>query len=1695
MKGNPQPPISFQLLNIYYVPEDNDLFYLEGRSKNPEIGGVCALATFPSFFFLERWKPFSCEEEVRIFLKKVQSHLDTLPEVNINNQYKADIYKGEKLKEKLHRMKEEYSRRTGTTYFRRDPTSMNDFCTGFELISGKHKTFAHFMPDKEFLNVVKVYVKSPYMCASLHAYFESLEYESAFRESKGPYDHLVRTYLGTMDPTLLFSVESGVSRGRWCTLKKYELIRQTDQKRVYKKTNLFFDVADIVCDHLNVEPSPLRILSFDCEMVPRRNPTTGIVNHRFPRPLARKLTPSGQPSCSSDAEANFDGDVLDADLVTVICALVFEDSGGGEPKLKEGRAFVYVHPDDHPERTLEEELETWRVRIRELVAKACAKMPSFDVADLVEFWGYDKLRVFEYHSEMEPIYAFEDYLHESDIDILAGWNQDGFDLPFLFKRWQHHRYVLKKTSLRQPNFGLLVGGRSELRSFYKKKPEEGGGVGIVPKATASAKTQKSYDTITTPHLTGNDGLLIWKTDHMKEKPHNLNAVSQRTLSFPKPVVAVAVALAKLSCSEVLDNSNEQREGGGDDEEREEEMSNSKKGFPVSELLSNPTRKSFLVRKTSEGLDSLFESYTNPASKESFPMKKIEFHHAHGIRYWETGGLLMLKFLLYCSIDCKLPAMLLKSKGKMQAQLSFCMVSGVNFEDVVARGQQAKVSSTLYVYSKKLHDGLFLVYDKGYHHYHWPGVWRNSAGPAAAVARDYDRLKPFYGTKGNEGGRVQDPGGYGLFNCYVTTEDAASLYPSIMETLNLCSTSYVNSKIISMYQIPRWEFATFTLGSASLNMAGEHVLDHSKALALGCPDDNLKVTHFHQTCKTVVPYVVRDLRDVRGNAKKAKAAWLLLFDYLKLMEEQGKGGVALERLEDERVETASNGGSSEKEKEALGKHLGLLEKHASLWSSSGNEELSIFINNPKIVSLLKAVCSWSVELPAEPKDLYSKNGCVVLNNMLKNVEALPSAERTPIVLQQLCETQADNFEHYQLGVKCLMNSLYGVLMRVAGSLALPEISATVTAFGRDLITMVKCLVERQTTDHAKRHLGISGFADCNDPEAAKRVFSEEEVRGLVAVGKMLRGLPEGFVTAFKKWLTSYQAICVIYGDTDSVMNTHPKHNVVNIHQAFEVMRFLVELINAHFPKGKMLKFEDEKISECTKLDMAKNYDMRARYKIEKHKVKPVLAGSGKSDTLPFVNELLEECKNKLLSAVAEGYTAREATQLVVFIVKKKLLEFAMGLIPSYQLTITMRLKEVKPNATSQHGTVANKMIARGVPVNGGDDVTFIYVKHKITGEKDVESLDHMLDPLNQLEPDLPAIWENRMKKKITTFLSHLLVPIEDITLLASVYPDVEQEKLRSQNEQLVYQREYLSLLMYRGEGDVESRFAKREILEKRHRDALGALEITRSAVFSEPNDPRSNEEVRKRAERIREWEERKKATLFPSQIECRVCYRFFDPKSYRFERCRCAKDRSKKVAKKPNAEPVRFFGRSTKHESRPTKAPLAREERLCPCGGKSKPIHEFELATKKHNRGRTNEEEEEEDERRTERGIKRKRQAHVPLVYDGDDDCDSQSENRYYRVFTGKYSRICPSCESNRTKHVEHFKALHKETMNDYFRNRAICLTCIEAAQVPTDPVHPDSPETCTLIGCAIYKKRMTLWTAGMMYDEQLSFLGAHHESW
>jgi DNA polymerase elongation subunit (family B) len=150
-------------------------------------------------------------------------------------------------------------------------------------------------------------------------------------------------------------------------------------------------------------------------------------------------------------------------------------------------------------------------------------------------------------------------------------------------------------------------------------------------------------------------------------------------------------------------------------------------------------------------------------------------------------------------------------------------------------------------------------------------------------------------------------------------------------------------------------------------------------------------------------------------------------------------------------------------------------------------------------------------------------------MIKAIVALPPEDRTPLLLGPLCKGQAENFDKFQLGVKVSMNSFYGVMMKVSGPLALPEIGATVTSFGRDLITLVKCLVERQTSENAKKHLGMPNHSNKPDNGLAEAYAKETEGK-LIEVGEMLRKLPKDFVPLLNKWLQSNEAISAVYGDT-------------------------------------------------------------------------------------------------------------------------------------------------------------------------------------------------------------------------------------------------------------------------------------------------------------------------------------------------------------------------------------------------------------------------------------------------------------------------------------------------------------------------------------------------------------------------------------
>jgi DNA polymerase elongation subunit (family B) len=1117
MQGGPKKrsklPIRFQLLNVYYMPEDNHSIYLEGRSSNADFGGVCAVTHFQTYFCFERNKPFSSKTEIDDFLERIQTHLGTLHRVNINNQYKADIYKKDVISSNLHFSKAPTYGRTSVS------DNMRDFCASWELVEHKHRTGGHYTPKTAYLQVVKVYVRLPYMAKSMHLYFESDEYLDMIRRLGYENEWLVRTFLATADVSLMYCMINNVSRNRWCTIDNYTLLPSAE-RRVYRKTNIaLLNNECITCDKEDIEPAPFRILSCDAEM-------------------------PGPPGKFPDPEC---------DPVVVISALVFDDASGVKPNLREGRIFVYKHEKAAPCA----DLNLWITNCQKKLQKAIESGDPHRTQhykDLMEFWEYGKIKLEEYDDEMSIIYAFEKFLHDSDIDIVTGWNFVPFDIPYFHKRWLKLKEgTTGPHKLRQPNFGALVRQSSHLQSYNPVQGASFGGGG-------SAKQGRSYDYVSMPHYILNDGLEMWRNDK-EEKRHTLNVVAQRFLEYDKAAVAAGVQLAKQCASEMYQRGNMNKENyerekdsslqhcsladlvksnkqeDNDEDEDDEEIGEK----DIRETLLG--HKIQLEKLTVSMLDTVSEIFTSPTSTETFPMKKIEFKHSEGRRYHRTGGELMLKFGIYCAIDCLLPVLLIKYKGKIQSQLSFAMVSGVNFEDVYGRGQQMKVDTAIYIYTFKLYDGMFLTPDKGYHHYHWPRVFRHPHGPAKAVMYFWDRLKPFYGGKANEGGKVQKPTGYGVYDDIVFTEDAAAMYPSEMGSNSLCFTAFLTSGLIEEYDVPRYEYVRKPLGSVELNMCGERVQDHEAALLVGCDTDDLKVSYFHQNCETIVPSIVSDFSVIRGNGKVAKAAWLALAKKCVVYIEGGNGTKTFELIEIEYHQSETTDSAYLESYKATNETLQTIFNVAKTTPAHGQtliKDAQMFAENATLTFFLKRVCTWCVNMPKELEQLSSDSKVVLLKLMLRVLTTIPSEQRTPLNIMRLAENQSSNFESFQLGVKVCMNSLYGVLMRVAGALALPEISTTVTASGRDHITHVLCTTERQTSQNAKDYLGLINSSEKADATLAKKVN-----KGLnwnqplkydcyIPAGKFMRKLPEAFVPKLARSLQSYENINTLYGDTVSYL---------------------------------------------------------------------------------------------------------------------------------------------------------------------------------------------------------------------------------------------------------------------------------------------------------------------------------------------------------------------------------------------------------------------------------------------------------------------------------------------------------------------------------------------------------------------------------
>lgn len=1587
-------PILFQVLSIDYEPGHNDYFFVEGVSTDETFDGVSAMVEFENFFYLERRTPFQNKTEAEDFLADVQNHLDSLESVVPHNPYGAlDGWMASKPKN-LH-----------PNFWEKSTVSENlsDFCNRFELIADRYKTFAHYMPPEYFLNVLKIYVRKPYMTQSLHDYFESAEYETFLKRKNQHPNHLVRTFMATCPPALMFSLETKISQGKWYEISDYRLLSPKDSA-TFRKTNLVAKYEDFRLDEKMIDPAPIKIFSFDIETV------TVIVDPNNNRSFCRPVV--------SDQDLKKGDLIEDADPITVIVASVFR-LVDGQLELLDAKGFVFKHPDAEPAVSVAE----WILRCKEKIESVGGSFENFSG----KFWGYDKFSILEYSTEMEMIYAFEEYLHASDPEILTGWNVDAFDLPYIFKRAQHnknmHLFELDPQfrnkagyEFRMPNFGRLKFDVSRLKTFFYRKEE---------KKTASSKGKKQYDFVTIPHYVLNDGCLIWKDDYKKEKPYSLGNISQNRLIYPTEVIVQTIdTLCKKH--PVEKNWNSRVEPSMKRILSENALEEEKKVLHFGTMAEMNYLKSVYsglpisyFENDSAGLDR-FEHLEKKVPKQ-FPMKKIEFHHSYRNRYWKAGGTYMTKDALYCFGDTVLPAKLLEKVGKFLSQISFCAVVGLNLDHVLNRGQQMKVSTALYRAANTFSGGIYLLHDKGNHHYHWPGIFFHRVSPHRGVTEQWDRLKPYVPQKvggktvpANEGGCVQKPYKYGILLGYLFTLDFQALYPNIINTCGLCLKNFVNQPLIDQYGLKRCEIFEKVLGDSKKNTAGECIRSKKESLAVGCESENLKIARFHQS-PGMIPAVMVEYSKARGNAKLAKSAWLKLGNLLNeisstVSKETGvvAGNLPLSEIVSKKL------GDCATDLDRFEKNLRIVLANSEVRGDRlFCDTISEFLENLQLVYFLNKNFSWCYAIAKDSEEFFKAYKCELLKQVVHKICGIPEPSRICSEIIRICKFQTNYYDHFQLNVKCNSNSIYGVVMRMQGPFSLPELGATVTAFGRMLITQTKCTAERQTSSNNKRRAGFyEGREEVLDLPKSKPV-GVASGKKLHPCGRAVRLLKNDFCKENVNRLKSNESLQVTYGDTDSIMVLNPRHNVVTKQEAFKTMKFLADLINRDYVKT--LKLEDEKISSSTLIYKMKTYDMMAYENTDPDKIKWLFSGAEKSDILGFVNDLLRRCKEFLLTAISEHKPLNESISYVVYLVKKKLLEFSTGKIPLYNLTVTQKLSSYDPEKVStQLQKIAQKMIARGEPVAGGDHITHLRIRDKVTGEKSIDTLAYLLANLDTKEADLYDIWIKNIKNRLTTFLQHVVAPMRNYVTLGTVLASKLETSTLEQEMQNNLQIKMIEELVYRQQGDVESRLLKREHYTRSTQENLAR------SKFLQPHSVAN----------------KTPAMIFPKRLECLSCYSFYDPQIYRLLPTN---------ENRADGKPLKDLICDVSHLDH---VYVSAGECLLTVSEEAPMDVEGECTSG--------------DERIDPRA---------------DKSFLKKNGNAIYRkVGTTEKSNLCSICLSKADAKKKQIRSDLAEHKTAFFKNRAICYVCMDLAQVPEDPIQPDTPETCSLKTCSIYKEKKSLLT-------------------
>lgn len=265
---------------------------------------------------------------------------------------------------------------------------------------------------------------------------------------------------------------------------------------------------------------------------------------------------------------------------------------------------------------------------------------------------------------------------------------------------------------------------------------------------------------------------------------------------------------------------------------------------------------------------------------------------------------------------------------------------------------------------------------------------------------------------------------------------------------------------------------------------------------------------------------------------------------------------------------------------------------------------------------------------------------ILKKLLKT-----RAETKKLLKQETDITLKRSLDGRQYALKICANSLYGFTGAIAGQLPCIEISQSTTAFGRDMISLTKTLIEENFCKNA-------GFS--HDSQ-------------------------------------------VIYGDTDSVMINFFEQD---LNKVFEMAKIVSKFVSDRFEKPVSLEFE--KVYNPYLLINKKRYagliytNPNKPDKIDTKGIETV-----RRDNCELVKTVVETCLNKiLLEKDLEG--AKN-------VVKEIIRDLYIDNIDLSQLVISKTFTKTNYATKQAHSELAEKLKKRGISVGIGDRIPYVIVK--------------------------------------------------------------------------------------------------------------------------------------------------------------------------------------------------------------------------------------------------------------------------------------------------------------------------------------------------------------------------------------------------